>query len=82
MILLNLHLGIEIHGHIVGTGFISNPFMVNSLITMYTKCWCVEDAQQVFNEMLEHNLVSWNPMIAGYSQNGHANEVLMLFKEM
>ena len=40
--LLNLQLGIEIHGHIVGM-FISNVFMVNLLITMYTKCGCVED---------------------------------------
>lgn len=79
---MNLQLGIEIHGHIVGTRFISDVFVVNSLITMYTKCGCVEDAQQVFDEMLECDLVSWNSMIAGYSQNGQANEALMLFREM
>ena len=79
---LEFAIRIEIHGHIVGIWFISNVFMVNSLITMYTKCGCVKDAQQVFDEMLEHNLVSWNSMIVRYSQNGHANEVLMLFREM
>ena len=47
--------------------------MVNSLMTMYTKCGYVEDAQQVFDEMLECDLVSWNFMIVGYSQNGHTN---------
>ena len=47
--------------------------MVNSLMTMYTKCGYVEDAQQVFDEMLERDLIPWNFMIAEYSQNGHAN---------
>ena len=56
--------------------------MVNSLMTMYTKCGYVEDAQQVFDEMLEHNLVSWNSMIVEHSQNGNANEDLMFFREM
>ena len=56
--------------------------MDNSLITMYTICWCVEDAQQLFDETFERDLVSWSSMILGYSDNIHANEVLIIFKEM
>ena len=33
-------------------------FMVNLLITMYTKCGCVDDAQQVFDKILDRDLVS------------------------
>lgn len=51
--LLNLQVGIEIHGDIVRTGFISDAFVADSLIAMNAKCGSVEDARQVFDKMLE-----------------------------
>ena len=32
--------------------------------------------------MPEKNLVTWNAMIAGYSQNGHGEEAVRLFRQM
>lgn len=65
--LMNLQEGIEINGDIVRIGFISHVFVADSLIAMYAKCGSVEDARQVFDKMLERDLVSWNLMIVGYS---------------
>ena len=40
------------------------------------------DVEQVFNEMPERNLVTWNAMISGYAQQGDADMALALFEEM
>ncbi|KAJ6309141.1 hypothetical protein OIU76_018685 [Salix suchowensis] len=39
-------------------------------------------ARALFNEMPERNVVSWNAMIAGYSQNNQPMEALELFHSM
>ena len=39
-------------------------------------------ARLLFDKMPEKNLVTWNAMIAGYSQNGHGEEVVRLFHQM
>jgi pentatricopeptide repeat protein len=54
----------------------------NSLITMYAKCGSIELARQVFDKMLERDVITWSAMIAGYGVNGHGNDALMLFEHM
>ena len=39
-------------------------------------------AQLLFDKMPEKNLVTWNAMIAGYSQNGHGEEAVRLFHQL
>eukprot|EP01018_Ginkgo_biloba_P037442 Gb_29881 [translate_table: standard] len=71
-----------IHAYIIRHRLESNSFVGNSLIDMYTKCGMMEYARQVFYLMCQKNVVTWNAMIAGYSQNGHFNEALATFHEM
>eukprot|EP01018_Ginkgo_biloba_P031205 Gb_32921 [translate_table: standard] len=78
----NLQEGKWIHDYIIRSGFESDDFVGNSLVTMYTKCGCIEIAHQLFEKMSKRNVVSWNAMIAGYAQNGEANEALTLFHQM
>ncbi|KAH9326421.1 hypothetical protein KI387_006599, partial [Taxus chinensis] len=80
--LLSLQLGRGVHDHILITGVESVVFVSNSLITMYAKCDCLEFARKVFDGMVERDVISWNAMIVGYAQNGHANEALVLYKKM
>ncbi|XP_050365108.1 pentatricopeptide repeat-containing protein At2g22410, mitochondrial-like [Argentina anserina] len=54
----------------------------NALIDMYAKCGDLSSATELFNEMPEKNLVSWNTMIAGYAAHGHAKQALTLFDQM
>lgn len=56
--------------------------MINSLVSMYTKCGNILVANTLFRKMSSRNVVSWNAMIAGYAQNGYDNEALMLFSQM
>ncbi|XP_059066767.1 pentatricopeptide repeat-containing protein At3g12770-like isoform X2 [Cryptomeria japonica] len=74
--------GKEIHGHVIACGFEFNSFVTNSLVHMYAKCGDLKDARQVFDKMLERDVVSWNAMIAGFAQNGCPKESLRLFNQM
>ncbi|KAK8965736.1 Pentatricopeptide repeat-containing protein [Platanthera guangdongensis] len=81
--LAELLLGAEIHCQVVKLGFTENRCISSSLITMYSKCGSLEDAQVAFADAKHHlNVVSWTAMIAGLQQHGHADRVLQLFDEM
>ncbi|KAF3781376.1 Pentatricopeptide repeat-containing protein [Nymphaea thermarum] len=41
-----------------------------------------DDAQRLFHQLSNPNVVVWNAMISGNAQNGHENEALILFQEM
>lgn len=42
----------------------------------------VEKGRELFDQMPERNVVSWNTMVVGYAQNGRAAEALLLFRRM
>eukprot|EP01018_Ginkgo_biloba_P038696 Gb_15811 [translate_table: standard] len=77
-----LHEGKLIHAYIIRSGLESGTSVGNSLVAMYAKCGSTDIAQKLFDKMSERNVVSWNAMIIGYAQNGHANEALILFERM
>eukprot|EP01018_Ginkgo_biloba_P019198 Gb_26689 [translate_table: standard] len=74
--------GKEIHAHTVRTGYDSGAFVGAALVDMYCKCGNVKDARQVFDRMCTRDVVSWNAMISGYTQNGYAHQALTLFYQM
>ncbi|TKY58965.1 Pentatricopeptide repeat-containing protein [Spatholobus suberectus] len=71
-----------IHSYASKTPASSNVFVNSALIYMYSKCGYVADAFQVFDNMPERNLVSWESMILAYARNGHAREALKLMHRM
>eukprot|EP01018_Ginkgo_biloba_P030288 Gb_21435 [translate_table: standard] len=77
-----LQQGKWIHAYIVRHGFESDIYVGTALIDMYAKCGCIDIARQMFDKISKRDVVSWNAMIAGYVQNGYANEALMLFHQM
>lgn len=63
-------LGTQIHGHIFKLGLTSDIFSQNNLIKMYSKLGVFSYGLNVFDEMLQRNLVSWTLIISGAIQNG------------
>lgn len=59
-----------------------NVILATSLIDMYAKCGDLRTARYLFDGMPERNLVSWNSIITGYSQNGDAEEAMCMFSDM
>lgn len=74
--------GRKIHTHALKLGFESYLFVSNALIHMYAYCGQLGSAQNMFDGMLDRDLVSWNSLICGYSQYNKYKEVLRLFYAM
>ncbi|WCJ26074.1 Tetratricopeptide repeat (TPR)-like superfamily protein [Euphorbia peplus] len=77
-----LELGTQIHSLLVKTNYDKDPVAGNALIDMYAKCGCIKHARSVFDILGEHNEVSWNTMISGYSTHGLGTEALRIFEMM
>ncbi|XP_045809140.1 putative pentatricopeptide repeat-containing protein At3g11460, mitochondrial [Trifolium pratense] len=77
-----LRIGACLHACGFKFGFDSDMSVGNSFLTMYVKCGEVEYARQLFDEMPAKDLITWNAMISGYAQNGHARRVLEIYREM
>ncbi|RZB96449.1 pentatricopeptide repeat-containing protein DOT4, chloroplastic-like [Glycine soja] len=78
----SLDKGREVHNHIKKNNMGSNLPVSNALMNMYAKCGSMEEANLIFSQLPVKNIVSWNTMIGGYSQNSLPNEALQLFLDM
>lgn len=80
--LKSLHRGKEIHGFVIRNGLEGDSFTGISLLSLYMHCEKSSSARVLFDEMEDKSLVSWNTMIAGYSQNKLPIEAIVLFRRM
>ncbi|EEF46437.1 pentatricopeptide repeat-containing protein, putative [Ricinus communis] len=74
--------GRELHGFAWRRRFESNDKVKTTLIDMYAKCGTMKVAQNLFEQLRDKNVVSWNAIITGYAMHGYSNEVLILFDRM
>lgn len=74
--------GEKLHCRVLKCGFGLDLFVRNSLIRMYSVLGKLGDAEKVFDESSECDLVTWNTMIDGYLKNGHVDVARNLFDEM
>ncbi|XP_057439395.1 pentatricopeptide repeat-containing protein At3g05340 [Lotus japonicus] len=71
-----------IHGLVFVGGFEREITVGNALITSYFKCGCFCQGRQVFDEMIERNVVTWTAVISGLAQNELYEDGLRLFAQM
>ncbi|MCO5559960.1 hypothetical protein L7F22_013564 [Adiantum nelumboides] len=71
-----------IHECIKEKGLELDIIVTNALVNMYSKCGAWEKASAMFAKIEKHNLSSWNSIIAGCCQHGHAKDALELFEAM
>ncbi|XP_057825470.2 pentatricopeptide repeat-containing protein At2g22070 isoform X2 [Cryptomeria japonica] len=77
-----LEQGMEIHQKVIESDFLSSVVVLSALIDMYGKCGSIQKARDLFVQMPQRNVVSWNAMIVGYAQNGLGDKALETFKLM
>ncbi|KAL0912989.1 hypothetical protein M5K25_016415 [Dendrobium thyrsiflorum] len=77
-----LQVGKEIHGYVVRHGLKLNPFILNGLIDVYSKCGDLGSALEIFLKSSVRNLVSYNAIIDGYCKNGNLIKAKELFYQM
>ena len=76
-----LTMGRSVHGLGIKLGLKDATFE-NALIDMYAKCHMIGDAWCVFETVFDKDVIAWNSIISGYSQNGYTYEALELFHRM
>ncbi|KAI3699509.1 hypothetical protein L2E82_43881 [Cichorium intybus] len=76
--------GLQFHGQLIKKGFHQNTHIGSGLIDLYSKCHGdMSDCKKVFHEIIEPDLVVWNTMVSGYSQNDNlSEEALSCFIQM
>ncbi|XP_027360150.1 pentatricopeptide repeat-containing protein At5g16860 [Abrus precatorius] len=77
----SLH-GKQVHGFAIRSGLVDDVFVGNAMVDMYAKCGKMEEANKVFQRMKFKDVVSWNAMVAGYSQAGRLGLALSLIEKM
>ncbi|TYH97767.1 hypothetical protein ES332_A12G264300v1 [Gossypium tomentosum] len=75
-------LGRQIQAVCQKEGYLKVVFVGNVLISMYNKCGKMDDARCIFDVMIFQDSVSWNSLIAGYSDNGFVSLALKMFSDM
>ncbi|KAJ8505269.1 hypothetical protein OPV22_006155 [Ensete ventricosum] len=65
-----------IHSHIFKLVFGCNLLITNPLIEMYSNFGALSSARQLFDDMPQRNLASWNLMVSGYGKSGHYKAAL------
>ncbi|KAF5801866.1 putative tetratricopeptide-like helical domain superfamily, DYW domain-containing protein [Helianthus annuus] len=74
--------GMPLHAYVIRTGYDSDDYVKNSLITMYGKCHDLDSSTCIFDGFVNKDYVSWNAMLAANVHNGHGEEALKRFSEM
>ncbi|KAK9095870.1 hypothetical protein Sjap_021367 [Stephania japonica] len=74
--------GIQIHGYVVKVGLSSSVSIVNSLVTMYAKCYRLKDSICLFDEATMHDIITWNSLIAGHAFTGEGDAGLHLIARL
>lgn len=77
-----LKLGKSVHVEARRRHVDSDVFVGNSLICLYGKCGSVMDAQAVFGDMVQRDVVSWNAMLTACVEQHLAEEALVVYTEM
>jgi pentatricopeptide repeat protein len=74
-------LGASLHAAVEKTGFVVSQVVARSLINMYSKSGCLDDARRVFETAQGHlSIMSWTAMITAFQQHGQGRQAINLFE--
>lgn len=78
----SLEIGKVLHAAAKMKGYDCDVFVGNSLVSMYSKCGSILEAQHVFDHLSQRDIVSWNAILGAYSQLGRAEKAFELYDQM
>ncbi|KAL5983268.1 hypothetical protein ACLOJK_017352 [Asimina triloba] len=74
--------GQQVHAHAIKIGTDSEASVRSSLVSMYSKCGCLDDSEKAFLELEDSDIVLWSAMICAYGFHGRGWEAVKLFEQM
>ncbi|MCO5579095.1 hypothetical protein L7F22_032947 [Adiantum nelumboides] len=63
-------------------GLMPDALLSNTLVTTYSKCGAVQQAEAALGTLRCPHIVSWNAMLSAYIQHGEGKRALQLFQKM
>lgn len=78
----DLVIGKETHKYISSNNITPSITLLNSLLDMYAKCGALGIAMDLFLEIPEKNVVSWNVIIGALALHGFGLEAIGIFQDM
>ncbi|XP_010501935.1 PREDICTED: pentatricopeptide repeat-containing protein At1g50270-like [Camelina sativa] len=77
-----LHRGRRVHCYIIKNSIGVNTTVGTTLIDLYAKCGCLEEAILVFERLPDKNVYAWAAMISGLAAHGYGKDAVDLFQTM
>nr|GEZ45037.1 hypothetical protein [Tanacetum cinerariifolium] len=77
-----LRVGKSIHGYMFRTGVQLGVVTKTVVVDMYSKCDSCSKARLVFDTIKDKEIISYNVIMVGYHQNGHAHDAIEAFRNM
>ncbi|XP_071720240.1 putative pentatricopeptide repeat-containing protein At3g13770, mitochondrial [Rutidosis leptorrhynchoides] len=74
--------GQRVQAHMIKTQYKQPLYLGTRFLVLYSKCDCLREARQVFDEMPDKNVVSWTAMMSAYSKRSYGSEALDLLLQM
>ncbi|KAI5062559.1 hypothetical protein GOP47_0023098 [Adiantum capillus-veneris] len=79
---LNAKEGLWIHALFIASNLSKSINNINCIINMYGNFGCLKHAHQVFEKTEDRDEITWNVMIAAYSQKRKSTEAVFIFRQM
>lgn len=80
--LATLGQGQQVHAEAIKRGASSAVGVVSSLVSMYSRCGCLEESMKAFSECKEKDVILWSSIIAAHGFHGKGEKVIQLFEQM
>lgn len=77
-----LEIGEALHADARRKGVASHVFVGNSIVSMYGKCGDAAAAKDAFDELPQHDSVSWNVLLSMYIEEGMEEKALQIYCQM
>ncbi|KAH7437743.1 hypothetical protein KP509_05G086700 [Ceratopteris richardii] len=74
--------GQEAHMMVTRAGREDDPLIATMLIDMYSRCGCLTDAYDLFEVLIDKDIVAWSALIAGFARYGECQKVIYLVGKM
>ena len=75
-------IGEQVYGQVIKIGLEDSLLVGNAAVTMYSVCGDLVSARRVFERIYDKDVVSWNSMISGYSQEKWHEAAIELYLQM
>lgn len=77
-----IKVGKQLHALIIKMGFSSFIHVGNAVLDFYSKCGLLQESFRTFEDMGEHDIVSWNSLISGHVGSGRYVDATEHLKDM